>query len=74
MWTRFRPMMSASRPIGIMNALIVSACAMTTHATVRSVTSKSSAIASSARKTMDMLMTMVKNEIPIAPKARHLFA
>ena len=36
--TRRQPIMSASRPIGIISALIVSACATTTHVTARSVT------------------------------------
>ena len=71
-WTRLRPTMSASRPSGIISALIVSACAITTQETSRSVTPKSSAIAASATKTIEMLITWVKKEIPIALKAHHL--
>ena len=52
-WTRRQPMMSASRPAGIISALIVSACATTTQLTRRSVTPKSSAIAESATNTID---------------------
>jgi len=64
--------MSARRPIGIISALIVSAWAMTTQVTARSVTPKSSAMEESATKTMDMLITCVKNEIPMAVNAFHL--
>ena len=71
-WTRFQPMMSASRPIGIISALIVSACAITTQVTARSVIPKSSAIAERATNTMEMLITMVTKEIPMAVKANHL--
>ena len=71
-WMRFRPTMSASRPIGIISALIVSACAITTQETSRSVTPKSSAIEESATNTIEMLITCVKKEIAIALKAHHL--
>ena len=67
-----RPTMSASLPIGIMNALMVSPCAMTTHETARRVTPKSSAICPRATNTIDALATIVTNEIPIAANAFHL--
>ena len=65
--------MSASRPIGSISALIVSACATTTHVTARSVIPKSSAIADSATKTIDMLITIVTNEMPMALNANHFW-
>ena len=71
-WMRFQPTMSASRPIGIISALIVSACAITTQVTARSVIPKSSAIDDSATNTIDMLITCVTNAIPIAVNAFHL--
>ena len=71
--TRRQPTMSASRPIGSISALIVSACATTTHVTARSVIPKSSAIAESATKTIDMLITIVTNEMPIALNANHFW-
>ena len=71
-WMRFRPTMSASRPIGIISALIVNACAITTQETSRSVTPKSSAIEERATNTIDMLITCVKKEMAIALKAHHL--
>ena len=71
-WTRRQPTMSASRPIGSMRALIVSACAITTQVTARRVMPKSSAIADSATNTIDMLITIVTNEMPMAVKAHHL--
>jgi hypothetical protein len=46
--------------------------AMTTQETERRVTSKWSAISDSPTKTIDMLATMVTNEIAIAAKAFHL--
>ena len=73
-WTRFQPIMSASRPMGIISAQMVSPWAITTQDTAPSVTPKSSAIAASATNTMDMLMTMVTNEIAMTPNARHLWA
>ena len=71
-WMRFQPTMSASRPIGIISALIVSACATTTQETSRSVTSKSSAMAERATNTIEMLITWVTKAMPMALKAHHL--
>ncbi len=59
--------------MGRIRALIVSACAITTHVTDRSVIPKSSAIADSATKTIDMLITCVTNATPIALNASHLW-
>ena len=56
---RFQPKMSASRPIGIISALIVSACAITTQVTARRVTPKSSAMAESATNTIVWLVTSI---------------
>ena len=71
-WTRRHPIMSARRPIGIISALIVSAWAMTTQLTARSVTPKSSAMSESATNTIDWLSTCVTNEMPMAMNAVHL--
>ena len=72
MWTRRRPRMSATRPIGSINELIVSDWAITTHETARRVTPKSSAIDGRATKTMLIAATFVTKETPIAANARHL--
>ena len=58
--------------MGRISALIVSACAITTHVTDRNVIPKSSAIADRATKTIDMLITIVTNETPTALNASHL--
>ena len=71
-WTLRQPMMSARRPIGIMNALIVSAWITTTQLTARSVTPKSSAMSERATNTIDWASTCVTNEMPMAMNAVHL--
>jgi hypothetical protein len=60
------PMMSPSLPIGIITALIVNPCTITTHEIARSVTSKSPAICVSATKIIDWLATPATVFTPIA--------
>ena len=72
MWIFLRPTMSAKRPIGNRRALITSASLMTTQLAERSDTPKSSAIADRATNTIDIVITMVKNDSAIAKNARHL--
>jgi hypothetical protein len=55
-----------------MRAVMVRAWTITTQDTARRETPYSSAMADRATKTIDMLMTIVTNEMAMATKARHL--
>ena len=72
MYTRLRPTMSDSRPMGRRSALTVRVWAMTTHWTVGRSVSKWPAMVGRATFIMPMDMTPVNEPSPTAPNTHHL--